>query len=117
MNKKNKEKVRFEKLFYEWKAIINTPQVLISSRPKDYIDNEPYREIVKMGSIVLPFIIDKIEQGEFLLNQAVFEIAEIKVEDISDKDNAFPSEQEKAAYVLRWWKERKKDNSGPQIKQ
>ena len=96
---------RFEALFTDWEKTIRDPKVRISSRPQDYIDNEPYREMVKLGREALPFIIEKLETGHFLLNQAVMDIAGIDMEEIVDKERLFfLSEQEKSTLLVEWWK-------------
>jgi len=97
-------KEKFDALFAEWEKVIQDPKIQLSSRPQDYINNKPYREIVKLGKDVLPFIIEKLEEGVFFLNQAVVEISGIRIEDIIGKERRFPSEQEKAALLINWWK-------------
>lgn len=94
----------FDALFADWEKAIRDPKIESSSRPQDYIDNEPYREIVKLGRDALPFIIEKLEQGVFFLNQAVVDIAGIEMEEIVGKERRFPSEQEKSALLVRWWR-------------
>lgn len=104
MNNENKKvKEKFDVLFAEWKKAIQDPKILFSSRPQDYINNGPYREIVELGRDALPFIIEKLEQGVFFLNQAVTEITGIKMERIIDKERRFPSEQEKSRLLVKWW--------------
>ena len=55
-------KEKFDALFAEWEKVIQEPKIQLSSRPQDYIKNEPYREIVKLGKDVLPFIMEKLEE-------------------------------------------------------
>lgn len=100
-------KERFDALFAEWEKVIQDPKIQLSSRPQDYTNNEPYHEIVKLGKDVLPFIIEKLEEGVFFLNQAVVEISGIRMEDIIGKERRFPSEQEKSALLINWWKSQK----------
>ena len=81
---------RFENLYAEWEELIKDPKVQISSRPRDYIDNEPYRELVKLGKEALPLVLEKIEAGVFFMNQAALEIAGSTLEEIVDKERALP---------------------------
>ena len=104
-NKSIKEK--FDELFAEWEKVIHDPKVQISSRPQDYINNEPYREIVKLGKEALPFIMEKLEHGVFFLNQAVVEITGIKMDEVISKDRRFVSEQEKTNLIVKWLKSQK----------
>ena len=108
MSDENKEiKEKFDTLFAEWERVILDPKIQLSSRPQDYINNEPYRGIVRLGKGVLPFVIEKLEQGVFFLNQAVLEIAGLKMEDIIGKERRFLSEQEKSTLLVKWWRSQK----------
>lgn len=100
-------KEKFDALFADWEKVIQDPKIQLSSRPQDYTDNEPYREIVKLGRDALPFIIEKLEQGVFFLNQAVVEITGIKMDKIIGKERRFPSEQEKSTLLVKWWRSQK----------
>jgi hypothetical protein len=100
---KREIKEKFDFWFGQWEKTIRTPQIQLSSRPQDYRNNEPYREIVNLGREVLPFIIEKLAHGVFFLNQAVVEITGVKIEDMVDKERGFLSEQQKSAVLLKWW--------------
>jgi hypothetical protein len=97
---------KFDDLFAQWEEAIQDPRVQISSRPQDYIDNEPYRAIVNLGQEALPYVMEKLEQGAFFLNQAVLDIAEISMDEILEEEQPFPSEQDKSELLLRWWRSR-----------
>jgi len=96
-------KEKFDALFADWEKAIQDPQIRLSSKPQDYTNNEPYRELVKLGRGALPFIMEKLEQGVFFLNQAVVEITDIKIDEIIGKARRFPSEQEKSTLLVKWW--------------
>ena len=102
-NQNEKIKERFDALFSEWEKIIDDPKIRISSRPWDYINNQPYKAIVNLGEEALPFIMEKLEQGVFFLNQAVLDITGVKIERIMGKEKRFPSEQEKSRLLIDWW--------------
>jgi hypothetical protein len=95
---------KFEAYFAGWEKVIRDPNIQRSSRPQDYINNEPYREIVKLGKAALPLIMKKLEQGVFFLNQAVVDITGIKMEEIIGKENRFVGERVKSKLILNWWK-------------
>ncbi len=104
MNIKNaKIKKEFDALFLEWQKVIQSPKIQVCSRSQDYINNEPYRRIVKMGTPALPLVIEKLKQGIFLLNQAVFEITGKKEEVLFGRGKKNLSEQEKSRYLVDWW--------------
>ena len=100
-------KEKFDVLFAAWERVIQDPKIQLSSRPQDYTYNEPYREIVKLGRAVLPFVIEKLEQGVFFLNQAVVEIIDLEMDEIIGKERRFPSEQEKSTLLVKWWQSQK----------
>ena len=95
---------KFETHYSEWEKVISESKIRFSSRPQDYTDNEPYRNIIKMGPDVLPFIMEKLELGVFLLNRAFIEISGIDNKEIISKNRPFPSEQEKSKLLVNWWK-------------
>jgi len=118
MDKREELKEQFDALYAEWLKVIQNPKVQISSRPQDYTNNEPYREIVEMGRNALPFIREKIEQGEFLMNEAALKIAELdldkiigeeakrpsaeRIDFLSEKIPKFLSEQQKSKLILKY---------------
>jgi len=108
VDENNTVKEEFDALFAEWEKVIRDPKIQLSSRPRDYIDNEPYREIVKLGRDALPFIMEKVEQGVFFLNQAVVDITGVNMEEIIGKEKRFPSEQEKSRSIVKWWRSQKR---------
>jgi len=107
-NQNEKIKERFDALFSEWEKVIDDPKIRISSRPRDYINNEPYKAIVNLGEVALPLIIEKLKQGVFFMNQAVLDITGVKIDHIIGKEKRFPSEQEKSRLLIDWWKTRNK---------
>lgn len=120
MKSSKKKKEQFDALYAEWEEVIQDPKIQFSSRPQDYIDNEPYRKIVKLGKDALPFVLEKIEQGVFFMNQAALEIAEThldriieeenkkpvreKVDFLAEKKPEFLSEQQKSKLILKYLK-------------
>lgn len=103
-NEDRNVKEKFDALFADWEKVIQDPKIQLSSRPQDYTNNEPYREIVKLGKDALPFIVEKLEQGVFFLNQAVVEIAGLKMDDIISEERRFPGEQERSNLLVKWWR-------------
>ena len=74
-SEENAIREKCETLFRDWQGAIQDPKIRTSSRPEDYTKNEPYQEIIRLSKGALPFLIEKLEEGHFLLNQAVIEIA------------------------------------------
>jgi len=99
----NKIKEVFDTLFSEWQKMIQDPKIQLSSITQDYLNNEPYRNIIKMGTPALPLVIEKLKQGIFLLNHAVLAITGKKGEEVFGKEKRFLSEQEKSRYLVDWW--------------
>jgi len=112
MERSAEMKKEFDTLYEKWVKFIRDSKIQYSSRTRDYVNNEPYREIVKLGRDALPLILEKIEQGEFFMNQAALEITGINLERIIEEENQtrseadklpeFLSEQEKSEVILRY---------------
>jgi len=108
---------KFNKLFSEWLRAISDPRIASSSRPQDYTQNKPYREIIALGRDALPLIVEKLEHGVFLLNEAALAVAgrdlaqlielekaqpsRERVVDVVKKPMVLLSEQEKSRLILR----------------
>lgn len=112
-------KRQFETAYKKWrKAIADDAKVQLSSRPQDYTALKEYRALMKLGKGALPFVLEKIQKGDFLLNQAALDLAKIKMEGVvametkqpvkqrvefmaQRKKPAFLSEQQKAELILK----------------
>ena len=110
-------KARFDALYEEWKKVVASPAVQLSSRPQDYTNNEPYREIIGLGRDALPFILEKLREGEFFMNEAALAVSGLSVDGVVKAEMAnapgtraaflepappqFLSEQQKAELILR----------------
>ena len=68
-----------------------------------------------MGKDALPFVMEKLENGVFLLNQAVLDIVGLKLEDIMGSNIKFPGEKKKSAAILKWWKSKQPVKGSPLI--
>ena len=118
MNKLKELKENFDSLYAEWEKVIQDPKIQLSSRPQDYVNNEPYNQIVKLGKDALPFIIEKIEHGIFFMNEAALKIADINIDTVIEEENKkkpekrlyfltektpeFLSEQQKSDLILKY---------------
>jgi len=98
---------KFEEYFQEWLEEIQKPEIMISSDTADYVDNEPYKKIIKLGKRSLPSIMAKIAQGYFFLNHAVSEITKLKISDIASAGMKPTSQQEISRLWLTWWRKQK----------
>lgn len=118
MSDSNNVRERFDELYAAWEREIQDPRIQFSSRPKDYIENEPYRQIVQLGKEALPLILEKISAGVFFMNQAALEIAGSDLEQIRSEEQNLPtaerlmfareempqflSEQQKSELILKY---------------
>lgn len=107
-------KVKLNKLYAEWRDYIAQPSVKASSLSKDYINCKPYKEIIGMGSPVIPYIIDKMEKAKLSGNMGIDSILWYAIRDITGVDlttSKFWSEQEMAEKYINWWKQKKSESS------
>ena len=118
MSNVNNIRERFDELYTAWEREIQDPRIQVSSRPKDYIENEPYRQIVRLGKEALPLVLEKIAAGVFFMNQAALEIAGSDLEQIGEEEQNLPaaerlmfareeipqflSEQQKSELILKY---------------
>jgi len=111
-------KKQFNATYKKWERAIQDPRIQLSSRPQDYTDIEAYQGIVKLGKEALPFILEKIEKGVFLMNQAALQLSGVDVEKLVEEETkqpvrkrvrflaqrkkpAFLSEQQKSELILK----------------
>jgi hypothetical protein len=118
MSNSNNIKEKFDELYIAWEREIQDPRIQFSSRPQDYIENEPYRQIVQLGKEALPLVLEKISAGVFFMNQAALEIAGSDLEQIGAEEQNLPaaerlmfareempqflSEQQKSELILKY---------------
>jgi hypothetical protein len=93
MEESKEIKEKFETLYEEWLKVIQDPKIQLSSRPQDYTNNVPYKEIVRLGKDALPFILEKITQGNFFMNQAAMELLDVNLNKLVEKELSLPSEK------------------------
>ena len=95
----------FERLYRELQRYRRSWAVKVSSRTDVHNDCEAFRKIVARGEDFLPFIVEKIEEGDFFLNQAMMEITGVNVRALYP-DEEVVGEQGTSRLWVRWWKER-----------
>lgn len=93
-------RAEFDRLYAEWEEHIKDLKIQLSSRPKEYVQVEPYREIVKLGKDALPFVLEKIADGVFLMNQAALELSGIDEQEILERERRLPVE-DRAAFAAK----------------
>ena len=98
----------FDRLFKEWDELIHSPALSFSSRPQDYVNTEPCKQMIELGNDALPFFIEKIKGGQVLLNNAVFQITGLKRKDLT-KGKIVWSEQEISELLVKWWNDNKQN--------
>ena len=105
------KKVTFELYYQEFKNFQNKPDVQITSDIRTHINCEPFRQIIAGGKDNLPFIIEKIRDGDFFLNYAMEEITGVSICEYFKKckEQKLVSEQDYSILWLEWWDEQKKE--------
>ncbi len=87
MNNSAKIRKKFDALYEEWQEVIQSPRIQASSNPDDYINNEPYQAIVKLGKDVLPLVLEKVKEGVFFMNQAALDIKETDMNSLIENES------------------------------
>jgi hypothetical protein len=109
INCENDEVMKIKKEFYiylkEWHKYMNeSGEAIFSSKSSVLINCEAYKKIISLGDKVIPYIIEEINKGEFLLIYALEEITKYKP---YDPDEISMYEQYKAKKWLEWWEQNK----------
>lgn len=78
------------------------PEVMVSSRPSDHNNCEAFRKIVKKGKVFIPFIIEKMKEGDFFLSQAMEEIIGFDVR-VSAGIPKYVWSKEVSELWIKWW--------------
>ncbi len=104
----NEVRNTFDRLFKEWDELIHSTPLSFSSIPQDYVNTEPCKQMIELGNDALPFFIEKIEGGQFLLNNAIFQITGLKRKDLPKGKNV-RSEQEISELLVKWWNDNKQN--------
>jgi hypothetical protein len=107
MNKRDKkvEEV-FQRCYEEWQGHVRRPEVRISSRTEDYLRCPAFEKIVELGEPALPFIMEKLRQGDFFLHHAAGRITGLDiVRERAGQEGSLVGEQGLAELWLRWWQE------------
>lgn len=97
-------KENFDNLYNEWQNFRKDPALHLSANPEDYCKTKSFDEITKMGSSVIPLLMEKMSEGDFFCLQAVEKIAKegrgaeraLKL----SQDELVNSEQNKSYYML-----------------
>jgi hypothetical protein len=107
--KENNIKEKFDTLYVEWRDYIAQPRIKAMSNSKYYINCKPYKEIIEMGSPVIPFIIKKMETAKLSGGMGVDCFLWYAIRDITGVDlttSKFWWEQDMAEKYINWWKEK-----------
>lgn len=75
----NKNEILFNINYRALEKHRSQSHVQFSSKTSDYNDCDAFRKIVKGGEKNIPFIMEKIVEGDFFLNQAMHEITGVDI--------------------------------------
>lgn len=75
----------------------------------DLTDNKYYRDIIDLGMPVLPYLIEKIEEGCWPLGDAVTIITKKRFEEYEQPEYHVRDSKSTAAAVAKWWPKARKE--------
>ncbi len=101
------DRIEFEHLYQGLQDFRTQLHVRVSSRTSDYNACAAFTQIVQKGSAYLPYIVEKLQDGDFFMNQAMAEITQIDVRKYFDEHPWEGGEQHTSKLWLRWWHETK----------
>ena len=93
---------KFVAYFEEWKKELEEDSNSFSSNSADLRNTGSYKNIIKLGKHALLYLIQKLREGYFLLNDAIANITQIDIKE-SGQIHTCLSEQEADALWIAWW--------------
>lgn len=96
---------KFYEYFNKWIKDLDKNIVNINSNSETYRESIYYEKMIELGKDALPFIIEKLDDGHFLLNHAISEITKLNFSDLTELITATLSEQEISTLWIDWWNE------------
>lgn len=100
----------FQSAFKEWADESDTNTLRLDSNPTHFQNLESFQRIIDLGKEAIPFIIEKLREGHFLLNHAMEEITHIDIIDLRQSRTDFLSEQSISDLWIGWWEDNSKES-------
>ncbi len=95
----------FEAAYRAWMDRVNgDTRILLSSFQESHVELPEYDAIVALGPDALPFVMERLEAGDVLLNDAALRLLGVRYEDVVPDPAALYSEQELAEFLLDRWR-------------
>lgn len=95
----------FDAAYAAWRRRVDRDMSLsFSSIASDYTDLPEYQDILKLGQAGLPGVMSKLEDGEWILNNAAFAMAGIRYDDVVPDPDELYSELDISKFLLDWWR-------------
>jgi hypothetical protein len=89
-----------DNLILQWdKCIRETPSLRFSSNTYHYLSCQAYKDIVKLGRLALPSLIERMRKGDPILWHAVKDITNVNL----DTKPSGQSLQELTQVYIEWW--------------
>ena len=100
--------LQFEQHHKAWRTFADSPEMSLSSDTHQLTNHSDYKAIIAMGKRALPFVIDKLAKGDFLMVVAARRITGIDVVRASGKvleSKELFGEQDEARLWVEWWQQ------------
>lgn len=97
----------FSEYFDKWQKEIEHKSYSLSSSSADYCNTDSYKNMIRMGKRALPHLMQKLDEGHFLLNDAVSQITRIDIRKLKQVSE-YSFEQKISTLWIEWWKENHK---------
>lgn len=100
---------KFEKAFDEWMEEAKDDSLLLESNSEHFYRLESFQKIIGLGKGSLPYIVEKLQAGHFMLNHAMKMITDINIIKLNKITDPTFSEQKISNLWIEWWKDNKKE--------
>ena len=99
------DRVEFEKSYQQ--LVKHYKRRALYSDTRKYIDCDAYQKIIKGGNKNLPFVVEKLKAGDFILNNAMWDITNVDINQLAKEKgwqtNTMGGEQGVSKWWIRWW--------------
>ncbi|RNJ78526.1 MAG: hypothetical protein D9C04_07135 [Nitrosopumilus sp. B06] len=97
----------FEKVFEQWIKESKTDSLLLESNSENFHRLESYQRIIALGRESLPYIVEKLQAGHFMLNNAMHVITDVNIVRLRKITDTTFSEQKISKLWIEWWSDNK----------
>lgn len=99
----------FEDVYSKWVQESESGPLSLASNSELLQELESFQRLVDLGEESLPFVVEKLQDGHFMLNRVIGRITGIRVFEIKKDSDSVLSEQDISKLWIKWWDKNKQE--------